>query len=76
VAFLGILPRVDDGLDVLDRYWSQAQYQVASLESRLGSVQHIYHETVTENGATGLEYLREAAFRSYPLVQEREPEAV
>ncbi|MFH1140279.1 MAG: hypothetical protein V1724_01105 [Chloroflexota bacterium] len=64
-------PGVDEGLDVLDRYWSQVQYQVASLESRLGSVQHVYHETVTESGATGLQYLQEAAFRSYPLVQER-----
>ena len=63
-------PGVDEGLDVLDRYWSQVQSQVASLESRLGNVRHVYHETVTESGDRGLEYLREAAFRSYPLVQE------
>ncbi|MSQ22783.1 MAG: hypothetical protein EXR53_05705 [Dehalococcoidia bacterium] len=64
-------PGVGDGLDVLDRYWSQAQSQVAALESRLGSVQYVYHETVTESGGAGLQYMQEAAFRSYPIVQER-----
>ncbi len=64
-------PGVEDGLAVLNRYWSQAQSQVVSLESRLGSIQRIYHETVTDGGASGLEYLKQAAFRSYPLVQDK-----
>lgn len=64
-------PGTTEGLDVLDRYWSQAQSQVASLESSLGRVEHIYHETVTGGGDRGLEYLREARFRSYPVVLDR-----
>ncbi len=64
-------PGVEEGLEVLHRYWSQVQSNVASLESRLGSVQHIYHEALTESSAAGLQYLQEAGFRSYPLVQER-----
>jgi hypothetical protein len=62
---------VQEGLEILDRYWSQVQSNVASLESKLGSVQHIYHEILTESGAAGLQYLQKAGFRSYPLVQEK-----
>ncbi len=65
-----------DGLVVVVRFWNQVKSQVASLESRLGPVQHLYHETVTEGGSQGLKYLEAAAPRSYSFFQQRCQEGV
>ena len=41
----------------LQNYWEQVQTQVAALETALGSLQHIYHESLTVGGDEGLEQL-------------------
>ncbi len=64
-------PGAREGLVSLDRYWSQVQSQVASLESSLGPVQQVYHEALAEGGTRGLEQLQKATLGSYPLVRQQ-----
>ena len=57
-----------EGAAALQNYWQQAQTQVAALENALGGLRHIYHESVTEGGADGLEQLRAGDLRSHGMV--------
>ena len=49
-------PPVDEaeGSAIVERYWDQVRAQVASLESGLGPVRHVYHESVTDGGVEAL----------------------
>lgn len=38
-----------------ERYWRQIGEQISSLESKIGPVKHVYHESVFETGEKGLE---------------------
>ena len=58
-----------DGLAILQKYWDEVQAQISSLESTLGQLRHIYHESLTEAGEEGLKYLSAADQRSHNLVQ-------
>ena len=58
-----------EGLDILEKYWQQAQSQIASLEARLGGLRHIYHESMTEGGEEGLKFLELAEQPSKSFVQ-------
>ena len=58
-----------DGLAILQKYWDEVQTQIASLESSLGPLRHIYHESLTEGGEEGLKYLAATDQRSHNLVQ-------
>ena len=64
-------PRLEakEGLDILEKYWQQAQSQIASLEARLGGLRHIYHESMTEGGEEGLKCLDLAEQPSKDFVQ-------
>ncbi len=64
-------PRMDDeeGAAMLQRYWDQMQSQVASLADALGGLHHVYHESLTEGGDLGLEYLTAVDQRSHSFVQ-------
>ena len=61
----------EEGVAILARYWEQVRSQVASLEGKLGIVQHLYHEAVTEGGTEGLQRVQGMAQRSSPLIQEK-----
>ena len=60
---------VEEGQAVLARYWEQAQAQVASLESKLGASQHVFHEALTEGGPEGLQRLQPTNQQSYAFVE-------
>ena len=47
------------------------QTQVASLESALGSLNHIYHESLTEGGDDGLKQLEVRDQRSHGFIQSK-----
>jgi len=47
----------EEGITILQRYWDQIRSQVASLESGLGPIKHIYHEGLTEGGEQAAAYL-------------------
>ena len=59
----------DEGNTILQRYWDQIQSQVASLESGLGWIKHIYHEGLTEGGEKAVAYLEAIDQRCHTFVQ-------
>ncbi len=61
----------EDGVAILTRYWDQVQSQILSLESKLGGLQHVYHESLTEGGAQGLSQLQSVDQRSHGLVESK-----
>ena len=63
-------PQADDpaGAEVLQNYWEQMQTQVEALETALGGLQHIYHESLTLGGDEGLEQLGAADQRSHGFI--------
>ena len=61
--------QAEEGLTILLRYWDQMQSQVASLESKLGEIKHIYHETIPKEGEEGLKHLEEVDQRSLQFIQ-------
>jgi len=40
-----------------NRYWEQVSQHVANLESKIGKVSHIYHESITTVGENGLKVI-------------------
>ena len=44
----------EDGQKLLERYWSEVRDHIENLERSLGSVSHVYHETVFSEGDDGL----------------------
>lgn len=58
-------------LEKVNRYWDEVEAHVANIESKLGSVQKVYHELIPvgdEAGAKGIEELNEA---SHQVVRRR-----
>ena len=66
-------PQTDDpdGAAALQNYWEQAQTQVAALETALGALQHIYHESLTAGGEEGLEQLGATDQRSHRFIHDK-----
>ena len=58
-----------DGLVAFQKYWDQMQLQVESLQSTLGGLHHIYHESLCDSGDQGLEQLERADQRSHQFVK-------
>ncbi len=54
----------------LDYYFQQVNEQITSLENKLGKVNHIYHESMTEAGADGLKAL-ESSSGAYQIAKNR-----
>ncbi len=57
--------------ELLDKFWEQTRQQIASLENGLGLLRHIFHETLTEGGESGLKQLEMSNSRSHRFVQEK-----
>jgi hypothetical protein len=58
-----------EGTAILERYWDQVRTQIAALESRLGSLQHIYCESLIYGGTEGLKNLELIDQRSHNFVK-------
>ena len=58
----------EEGIEILQRYWDQVQSQISSLESRLGELRHIYHESLIMGGPEGLKQLEVVDQRSHGFV--------
>jgi hypothetical protein len=50
-------------------YWQQVTEQVNNLVSKLGSVNHIFHESISETGEEGLNVLEKLNPKSYELIK-------
>ena len=59
----------ESGAAALQKYWDQMQEQVAALQSALGGLDRIYHESLVEGGPVGLEQLKGVDQRSYNFIQ-------
>ncbi len=66
-------PATEDeaGGGALQRYWDQMQEQVTALQTALGGLHRIYHESLTEGGPEGLEQLQGRDQRSCSFIQEK-----
>ena len=58
----------EEGMAILTRYWEQVQTQISDLESKLGGLRHIYHESLTSSGDEGLKQLEAMDQRSHGLI--------
>ena len=58
----------EEGMAILQRYWEQVQAQISDLESKLGGLRHIYHESLTSGGDEGLKQLEAMDQRSHGLI--------
>ena len=57
-----------EGAASLQNYWEQMQAQVAGLETALGGLQHIYHESIADGGEEGMAQLQAGDLRSHSFV--------
>jgi len=60
-----------DYTEKYDLYWQQVREHVANLESRVGAVKAIFHESLTSGGEEGLKVLEKLNPSSYQLVREK-----
>jgi len=58
----------EEGLAILQSYWDQMQTQVTSLQSALGGLNHLYHESLTLEGDEGLKQLEVRDQRSHRFI--------
>ena len=56
---------------ILDKFWLQAEQQIDSLSAALGPIQYVFHETVTEDGESGLKQLEMFSSTSYEMVKSK-----
>jgi len=52
-------------------YWEQVDSQIANLEAKLGPVNRIYHELLTDSGEDGIESIKQLNINSLKIVRSR-----
>ena len=64
-------PSTDDetGAVALQRYWDQMREQVDALQSALGGLHRVYHESLSQGGPEGLQQLEGRDQRSHSFIQ-------
>lgn len=60
-----------DYLEKHNRYWEQVDAQIANLESKLGPVNRIFHELITDGGEAGLADLDKINENSSSIIRHR-----
>ena len=60
----------EDGAAILSSLWEQTRSQISSLETGLGPVKHIYHESIAEGGEDGVRSLEAGDAPGLGLVRE------
>ena len=58
-----------EGEQLLERYWSEVRDHIHNLERSLGSVAHVYHETVYEEGDEGLNLVERLNPMGFSFIQ-------
>lgn len=61
----------EEYVEKCSRYWEQVAEQLGHLESRLGLIRHVYHESVDEEGEAGLTKLATMYPSSHALAKAR-----
>lgn len=57
-----------EGADIVARYWEQVDVQVRAVQNALGTITHVYHESLPEGGDAGLGYLAATNQDTHQLV--------
>jgi hypothetical protein len=58
-------------VEKLDLYWQQVREHIASLESKIGKVNRVYHESITVAGEDGLQVLEKLNPSSWQVVRDK-----
>ncbi len=61
----------DEYLAMFNKYWDQVAEQVANLESQIGRISHIYHESITEGDEDGLGIIEKLNPSCHKIVKQR-----
>jgi hypothetical protein len=59
----------EEYLEKFNKYWEQAEKQITELTGKLGEINHIYHELISESGEAGIKSINELNKNSYKIVQ-------
>ncbi|MCX6012940.1 MAG: hypothetical protein NTV30_05940 [Chloroflexi bacterium] len=54
---------------LFSRYWSEVEEQISNLKSKLGSVQRIYHESISQGGTEGLSLIEKLSPSTYAIIK-------
>jgi len=60
-----------DYLDKYKLYWEQVTQQIDNLELKVGTITHIYHESISIGGNQGLEILEKLNPESYHITKQK-----
>jgi hypothetical protein len=60
-----------DYTDMYERYWKGVEQHVSHLENRIGSIAHIYHESIPWEGDDGLKALEQVSPKSFAVAKRR-----
>ena len=58
-------------IEKFELYWQQVREHLANLESKIGGVNRIYHESIAIAGEEGLKFLEKISTSSYQIVSEK-----
>ena len=61
----------DEYLAMFKRYWEQVAEQITNLESQIGKISHIYHESVTEADEDGLVIIEKLNPSCHKIVKQK-----
>jgi len=61
----------DEYVERFNLYWEQVGQHVANLESKIGKVSHVYHESITLAGDDGLKLIEKLNSSSCQLVRDK-----
>ena len=73
VPLVSIPPQLEEQIsDLADTHWGQIREQLQNLEKSLGTIRHVFHELIHDEGKAGVQLLSQIAPRSAALVKEIE----
>ena len=58
-------------MEKFNLYWEQVSQQVANLESKIGKVSHVYHESITLAGEEGLKMIEKLNPSCYQIAKDK-----
>lgn len=59
----------DEYREKCDRYWQEVAEQLANLASKIGKVDRVYHESISQSGEDGLKAMERLNPRSYQIAR-------
>ena len=71
VPLVTIPPQLEEQISELaDTHWGQIREQLQNLEKSLGTIRHVFHELIHDEGEAGVQLLSQISPRSASLVKE------